>query len=141
MSRSVLNRLYHRPPPVTPPSRFLLPSRLPSLIPKQVDNIDFDEPLIDPGEKYKDLLYPAGGKGYEDGIGDDGAVVLTCDDNPNLEATALLKNSNTKVTATISSDGLRWVQHSVPIIPSGLKAQVAAETSSSLLKVRFEVSR
>ena len=98
-----------------------------------VDKINFDEPLIDPGEKYKDLLYPADEGDDDDGIGD-GVTVLTCDDNPNLEATALLKNSNSKVTVTISPEGLRWVQHSVPVIPSGLKV---AESSGALLKVRF----
>ena len=62
--------------------------------------------------------------------------VMTCDDNPNLEETALLKNSNSKVTVRISPEGLRWVQHSVPIIPSGLKSQVAGDTDKALLKVR-----
>ena len=100
-----------------------------------VDKINFDEPLIDPGEKYKDLLYPADEPEDDDGVGD-GVTVLTCDDNPNLEATALLKNSNSKVTVTISPEGLRWVQHSVPVIPSGLKV---AESSGALLKVRFVV--
>ena len=59
-----------------------------------VENIDFNEPLLDPAEKYHDLLWP---KSNEDEDSDN-KTISTCVDNPNLQMICRLKNEEQTVS-------------------------------------------
>ena len=63
-----------------------------------IEDIDFNEPLLNPEEKYYDLLWP---KIAED---DDSnfTIISTCNDNPNLHMICRLKNEEQTVSARVS---------------------------------------
>ena len=100
-----------------------------------VEQIDFNEPLLDPAEKYHDLLWP---KSNEDEDSDN-KTISTCVDNPNLQMICRLKNEEQTVSLTLLDDRLEWVNHSVPSIPNGLKQQISL-SAGPLLKIKLQTS-